>query len=126
MVNTQRAEEIITGSFVNAPAIVAYIRSRRPAQVSLVCMGTEAVLPADEDTLCAQLIKDSLECRPTDFEQIRAYLRGYHTARKFFDVEKVWAPERDFDLCLSLGRFNFILKAYREANNQNCAAQGKY
>jgi 2-phosphosulfolactate phosphatase len=105
----QQAEEIITGSFCNAGAIIGYIRSRGCSQVSLVCMGQAAREPSDEDTLCAQLIKDSLEGKTPDFERIHTYLRGYHTARKFFNPEIAWAPERDFDLCLDLNRFDFVL-----------------
>jgi 2-phosphosulfolactate phosphatase len=47
----------------------------------------------------------------TDFRQISSHLRKYKTAAKFFDPEKTWAPERDFDLCLDLNRFNFVLVA---------------
>lgn len=107
--NAHKADEIITGSFVNAVAIVSYIRSKDPRQVSLVCMGQEAGEPSDEDTLCAHFIKDSLAGKQTDFEVIRSHLRGYHSAAKFFDPGKPWAPERDFDLCLDLGRFYFVL-----------------
>jgi 2-phosphosulfolactate phosphatase len=109
--NAVKADEIITGSFVNAQAIVSYVRSKDPKQVSLVCMGHNAGEPSDEDTLCAQFVKDSLVGNATDFEQIRAHLRDYHSAAKFFDPEKTWAPERDFDLCLDLDRFNFVLIA---------------
>jgi 2-phosphosulfolactate phosphatase len=107
--NAYRAEQIITGSFVNAKAIVSYIRSKAPKRVCLVCMGQEAIEPSDEDTLCAKLISDSLIAISTDFEQIRTYLRKYRTAAKFFDPEKTWAPEHDFDLCLHLDRFSFVL-----------------
>jgi 2-phosphosulfolactate phosphatase len=109
--NAYKADEIITGSFVNVKAIVSYIRSKTPKRVSLVCMGQEAIEPSDEDTLCAQLIKDSLIGMATDFKQISSHLRKYQTAAKFFDPEKTWAPERDFDLCLNLNRFNFVLVA---------------
>jgi 2-phosphosulfolactate phosphatase len=112
--NAHHADEIITGSFVNAPAIVSYIQARRPRQVSLVCMGNAAVSPSDEDTLCAQFIKDSLQDKITDFEQIRNYLREYHSAQKFFNTEKEWAPQTDFDLCLDLGRFSFVLQVSKE------------
>ena len=111
IVNACKAHEIITGSFVNAQAIVSYIRSKAPQQVSLVCMGQEAIEPSDEDTLCAHFINDSLIGKATDFELIRTHLRKYRSAEKFFDPEKTWAPERDFDLCLDLGRFNFVLVA---------------
>ncbi len=110
IVNAWQAEEIITGSFCNAGAIISYIQTRRSDQVSLICMGQEALQPSDEDTLCAQFIKDSLEGKTTDFQRIRTYVKGYPSARKFFDPKKTWAPERDFDLCLDLDRFDFILR----------------
>ena len=37
--NALHADEIITGSLVNASAIVEYIRKQNPEEVSLVCMG---------------------------------------------------------------------------------------
>ena len=46
IVNATQAEEIVTGSLVNARAIADYILARRPAQVSLVCMGNGGVRPA--------------------------------------------------------------------------------
>lgn len=107
--NAYKADKIITGSFVNANAIVSYIKSKDPEQVSLVCMGQEAIEPSEEDTLCAQFIKDSLIGKDTDFELIRTHLRKCRSAAKFFDPMETWAPEHDFDLCLSLGRFNFVL-----------------
>ena len=51
--SADEADEIITGSFVNAWAIVSYIRLKAPEKVSLVCMGQEAIEPSDEDSLCA-------------------------------------------------------------------------
>jgi 2-phosphosulfolactate phosphatase len=74
-------------------------------------MGVAAKEPTDEDTLCAQFIKASLEGKIPDFEPVRKHLRGYRSARKFFDPALAWAPKRDFDLCLSLSRFNFVLQA---------------
>lgn len=40
IVLASKADEIITGSFVNADAIVRYIRKRNPAHVSLVANGS--------------------------------------------------------------------------------------
>ncbi len=111
LVNARHAAEIITGSFTNAPAVIEYIKTRNPVDVSLVCMAHEAVEPSDEDTLCAHYIKDSLEGRAVDFEHIKRYLRTYESALKFFDPTRTWAPERDFELCLNLGRFSFVLRA---------------
>ncbi len=111
LMNAKDADEIITGSFVNAQAVIDYIVAKNPKKVSLVCMGKAGVSMADEDTLCAEYIKDSLENKQADFQRIVSYLRNYETAKKFFDPNKVWAPERDFKLCLSINKFSFILKA---------------
>ncbi len=61
IVNATNADEIITGSFVNAAAIVRYISKKQPKIVSLVCMGYACEYPTDEDTLCAEYIKNELE-----------------------------------------------------------------
>lgn len=107
------ADEILAGSFCNAGALVRHIRARNPREVSLVCMGRAALEPSDEDTLCAQFLRDELEGKPTDFAAIKAHLAKYHTAQRFFDPEKHWAPARDFELCLALNRFDFVLKLSR-------------
>jgi 2-phosphosulfolactate phosphatase len=109
IINAKHADKIITGSFCNVNAIINYIRSNDFDQVSLVCMGQAAVTPAAEDTLCANYIKTVLEGGTPNFEEIRAYLHNYESAQKFFDPTKEWAPERDFELCLDVGRFDFIL-----------------
>ena len=102
------AEELISGSFVNAEAIVAYIRNKSPAKVSLVCMGTWAVKPSDEDT---EYIKGRLNNQKLDKKEIYRRLRDSKTARIFFDPDVTWAPEKDFDLCLNIGLCDFVLKA---------------
>ena len=115
-VNARNASELITGSFVNAEAIVNYIKRRVPQKVSLVCMGTRAVKPNDEDFLCAKYITDRLNNQKIDTKRIYTQLRKSKTSLKFFDPEVTWAPETDFELCLNIGLCDFILKA---ENNHN-------
>lgn len=108
--NAKKAEEIITGSFVNAGAIVKYIQQRQPNEVSLVCMGYACEYPTDEDTLCAEFIKNELENKSNNFAKMVDTIRHGSGAR-FFDVEKQsWSPKADFELCLDLNRFDFVLK----------------
>ncbi|MBP3962563.1 2-phosphosulfolactate phosphatase [Paenibacillus lignilyticus] len=111
LVNAVNADEIITGSFVNAQAIIDYIRIRNPKHVSLVCMGWGALEEADEDTLFAQYVKNALEGKPNDFQDIVRYLSLESKTGKFLDMTDASAPPEDFDLCLSLNRFPFVLKA---------------
>jgi 2-phosphosulfolactate phosphatase len=112
--NAKNADEIITGSFVNAGAIVKYIRQKQPKTVSLVCMGYACEYPTDEDTLCAEWIKNELENKPNDFNEMVEIIRKGSGAR-FFEAEKQsWSPQADFELCLNLNRFSFILKVEQE------------
>lgn len=111
LVNALNADERITGSFVNAPAIVRYIKLKQPAKVSLVCMGYSMKHPTEEDTLCAEYIKASLENTPIDFNKIKETIKNSSAKRLFVPENQTFSPSSDFDLCTDLGRFNFILKA---------------
>jgi len=125
IVNAKNATEIITGSFVNAGAIVNYIRQKQPKNVSLVCMGYACEYPTDEDTLCAEWIKNEMEEAPPNlpkrggnktksFAEMVEIIRHGSGAR-FFDPEKQsWSPQADFELCLDLNRFGFVLKVENE------------
>ncbi len=108
------ADEIITGSFVNAAAIVRYIQTKKPETVSLVCMGYACEYPTDEDTLCAEFIKNELESKPNDFNKMVETMRTGSGARFFEPKKQDWSPQQDFQLCLDLNRFDFVLKVERE------------
>lgn len=112
--NATGADEIITGSFVNAKAIVDYIRRQNPERVSLVCMGYSCQYPTDEDTLLAVYVKNELEGKPNDFQAMVEQLRKGDGARFFAPEKQEWAPVADFDLCLSLNRFSFVLKVEQQ------------
>lgn len=105
----QSAEEILTGGFVNAGAVVAYIRDRAASQVSLVCMGSGG-RPALEDTLCALYLKAALAGKPLSFAPLRqAILRGSGAAA-FRQSDGKDTPFEDLALCLDLDRFDFVLR----------------
>jgi 2-phosphosulfolactate phosphatase len=112
--NATEADEIITGSFVNAQAIIDYIRKQNPDKVSLVCMGYSCRFPTDEDTLLAVYIKNELKGIPNDFQAMVEQIRTGDGARFFAPEKQEWAPMADFDLCLELNRFNFVLKVEQE------------
>jgi 2-phosphosulfolactate phosphatase len=112
--NVLNANEIITGSFVNAGAIVRYILEKQPETVSLVCMGYACEYPTDEDTLCAEYIKNELEGKPNNFEAIIKTIKNGDGARFFDPAKQSWSPQEDFNLCLDLNRFDFVLKVEKE------------
>ncbi|MDG2125985.1 MAG: 2-phosphosulfolactate phosphatase [Verrucomicrobiales bacterium] len=103
-------EVVLTGSFVNAAATVGFIRAGGFGEVSLVCMGHQAERPTDEDTWCAEYLKGLLLGEPVKpREEIVGHLRGYESAEKFFDEEKPWTPERDFELCMDFDAADFAV-----------------
>ncbi|MEK7103364.1 MAG: 2-phosphosulfolactate phosphatase [Patescibacteria group bacterium] len=111
VVSAHSTEEIITGAFVNAGAIIRYIQSRNPNTVSLVCTGSANEHIADEDAVCARYIKNILLGESNDFEAIVDHLKKEGYANHFFDPARDSHPEEDFALCMALDRFNFVLKA---------------
>ena len=104
------ADEIITGSFVNAEAIVRYINHRKPEHVTLVAMGNNGDSFALEDDLCAKYIKALLEGQEVQDDLIKERLRQEDGA-KFFDPKMNHIfPIGDFDLCMDFNKFDFVLK----------------
>ncbi len=116
ILNAKSADEIITGSFVNAGAIIRYIQRKNPAKVSLVCMGYSAEKRIEEDTFCAQYIYNSLKGLEIDFNSMIQIIRET-SGKRFFDPKLAGHnPPEDFDLCLDLNRFDFIIRAEKQKN----------
>ncbi len=133
IVNAAGADEIITGSFVNASAIIRYILQQRPEKVSLVAMGYAGHTPSDEDIMMAEYIKQSVEKanlhsgknrfslhpeisfiydnQPFDLQRMKSYLRKGSGKRFFLPENQEKSPESDFNLCLTHDGVDFIIKA---------------
>ena len=120
LVNANGADEIITGSFVNADAIINYIKTQNPAHVSLVCTGTPHQHIFDEDELCAEYFKNALLGISNDFKRIVKHLKAEGFADHFFSPEITTHPAQDFTLCLDLDTFNFVLKTSPEQGGLVC------
>ena len=113
--NAVHAEEILTGSFLNARATAEYIRRRNPGKVSLVCMGKEGLEPAEEDELCAVYLESLLtgNSMPDIDERLKALRTG--GGRHFFDPDNQEVfPEADFWMCIDRDRFDFVLRMDRD------------
>lgn len=115
--NAKNAEEILTGSLVNARAIAEYIKSKSPEEVSLVCMGSRT--QTEEDNLCAYYIRSILENTYIDLEKEIKNVKEKSGA-KFFDKEQQDVfPESDFYLSTEVDKFNFVIKAIEIENEFN-------
>lgn len=104
------ADEMLTGSLVNARAIAEYIKQSGAEEVSLVCMGLAGLEPTAEDTLCARYIKSLVE--GTEFDLSAGIEECKRTSgAKFFDPElQEVFPEADFQLSVEADKFDFVLR----------------
>jgi 2-phosphosulfolactate phosphatase len=117
LINATQADAVLTGSMVNAGAIVRYIKTINPEHVSLVAMGYRATESAAEDLMCAEMIASELNDkefvsgnRITDLQN--------SSGKRFFDPANIdFSPPTDFFLCTMVNRFDFILKATRRFDN---------
>lgn len=108
--NAIHADEILGCSLLTAKATAEYIKKSGATDVSLVCMGLEALSQTEEDNLCAYYIKSILEGTeidmPTEIEKLKTT-----SGAKFFDKEQNDVfPKADFHMCTELDKFNFVLK----------------
>lgn len=115
IVNATGADEIITGSLVNARAVAEYIIEKKPAKVSLICMGNAGIRPAAEDELCAEYIKSILDGEELQGMPQRMFALQKNGGEHFFDKERQHIyPQDDFWMCLRYNRFPFVIKVERD------------
>lgn len=107
LVAASNADEVLTGSLVNARATAAYIKKRTPKLVSLVRMGHEASNRSEEDDICAAYLEAMLKDEPFNSLEIPKLLRESPCSSRFFDPEQIWNPPSDFELCVRVDTFDF-------------------
>lgn len=117
LVNANMAKDVITGSFVNAEAVIRYIQYMKPEELSLVCMGYRAGTNADEDELFATYVQNRIHGLESNYEEMVAVMREGSGSRFFNNETQEHAPSGDFYLCTALNRFDFVLRAERRSKN---------
>lgn len=117
LINATQADAVITGSIVNAGAIIRYIKAINPEHVSLVAMGYRATESAAEDLICAEMIASELNDKKFVPGNRISDLQN-SSGKRFFDQANLeFSPPTDFFLCTMLNRFDFVLKATRRFDN---------
>jgi 2-phosphosulfolactate phosphatase len=107
--------DVICGSFVNTQAILDYIKRNQYKEINLYCTARKNGVFGEEDYLFADYLHDRLMNKPTDFVKIKHILKKGSGAG-FRDGG--FAPESDFDFCMALDKFNFILRRSKNFNNE--------
>ncbi len=115
IINAKNADEIITGSLVNAKAVATYIQKKHPQKVSLVCMGTGGVEKNIEDELCANYIDSIL--RGERLSELDEKIKDlmHRGGEHFFVPAKQWVfPEEDFWMCTKQDVFPFVIQVVKD------------
>ncbi|MGM0498836.1 MAG: 2-phosphosulfolactate phosphatase [Bacillota bacterium] len=112
------ADEIITGSFVNIAAAAKYIKNKKADIISIVAMGNNGITEADEDNLYVQELNKLLENKEIlSQDEIKNRLRTPAGDRFFVESTQTEMPKEDFEYCLKINKFNFVIKAVKIAED---------
>ena len=108
------ATEIFLGSFVVAQATVNAIKKENPNLVSIVAMGDQGVVRADEDEHCGIYLRNIMENRTPDFDAVKTLILAGGATQKFFDTEQPQYHPEDVMLALQADTYSFAMKISRE------------
>lgn len=108
MVGAVNADEIITGAFVNAGAIVSYLQKKNPEEVSFI--QTDDRWDDNEDATFAHYVVDRLEGKKPDFAAIYTHLYAHPGARHFTQEPMLPTSQTDFALSIKEDVFPFVVR----------------
>ena len=111
---SEKADTIYLGSFAVAQSTVDTILKDTPEVVSIIAMGDQGVVRADEDEHCGLYLRNLLEGRKPDQEAVRSLiLKGGATQKFFQDSQPQYHPE-DVELALQFNKHSFAMKVTRQ------------
>lgn len=110
----RHTKDVITGSFVNSKAIINYIKKENPNVVYLFC--TSGTSDNNEDLMFAKYIKGYFENNPLDANIIKEKLMKHESGIRYLINPRTKYSKKDFFLALELDKFNFVIKAYHNAD----------
>ena len=108
------ASQIYAGSFVIAEATVRAILRDNPELVTIVAMGAEARVHADEDEQCAFYLRNLLQGRRPAHHAVRALVLAGEEAQKYADPAQPQFHPEDRDMALQINSVDFAIKVGRE------------
>lgn len=106
----KHTEKVVTGSFVNAKAIINYIKQENPGYVYLFC--TSGTSSDNEDLMLAEYLKGYFENNPLDMDSIRKKLIEGSSGLMYLHNPRTKYSKSDFFLSLEPDKFDFVIKAY--------------
>ena len=114
MAAATRADEVYAGSFAIANATVQAITRREPELVTIVAMGAEGKVRADEDEQCALYLRTLFFGRTPDPDAVRKLVMAGQEAQKYGDPRTPHFHAEDPDMALRIDSFAFAIRVTRE------------
>lgn len=111
IINAINADTILAGSFLTASSIIKFIQQNNIENVFLVSTSHD-VENHNEDILCAHYIRDVLEGKEISESEIKDIAAKTNAYSELFDELDV--PKTDFELCLDINKFDFVIKTVKE------------
>ena len=108
------ASRIYAGSLVIAEATTRAILRDAPELVTIVAMGAEARVHADEDEQCALYMRNLLQGRMPDHASVRALVLAGAEAQKYADPQQPQFHPEDRDMALEIDSVPFAIRVGRE------------
>ena len=108
------AEKLYGGSFAVASTTVEAISRRRPELLTIVAMGSEGRIRADEDEQCALFLKNLFQGRRPDHEAVRSLVLAGEESQKYDDPTKPHFPPEDREMVLAIDSHDFAIRVERE------------
>ena len=109
-----KADVIYVTSFVIARATVDKVLLDQPDIISIIAMGDQGVIRADEDEQCGIYLRNLLEGREPDTESVRSLIMTGGATQKFFDDSQPQYHPKDVELALDINKYPFAIKTSRE------------
>lgn len=114
MVAATGADRLYGGSLAVASATVEVISRKQPELVTIVAMGSEGRVKADEDEQCAFFLKNLFQGRRPDHEAVRTLVLAGEESQKYDDATKPHFPPEDREMALDIDSHDFAIRVERE------------
>ena len=108
------ADHLFGGSFAVASATVEAVRRLEPSVVTIVAMGSEGRVRADEDEQCALYLRNLLLGVAPDKDAVRSLVLAGAEARKYGNPATPHFPIADRDMALDIDSHDFAIRVARE------------
>ena len=111
--DSPQVQTIYLGSLVVAEATVQAALRDKPELVTIVAMGDQGVVRADEDEHCGIYLRNLLEGRRPDPDALRCLIMAGGATQKFFDDSQPQYHPQDVELALQVNKYPYAMKVSR-------------